>query len=374
MNSLPLQLVSNLSLPRTNLTDRLQHLHQIIASRYPFVHRLAMALYDPRTDMLKTFISSNTDGQRLVGYEARLQDVPSLKKLADGHSSRVVNEIDEVFNRPTGHTSWLKENNYQSSYTLPVFQGNHLAGFMFFDSKESYVFLPEVTEFLDVFADLTAQLYLLELRAVRGLIGTVQVASGLARIRDLETGNHLERIANYSRLIARGVMATYQLDDEFIEYLHLFAPLHDIGKVGIPDDILLKPGHLDEAEWVVMRQHVEIGETLIKQIIEDLGMEEGLATAIMYNVVAYHHERGDGSGYPRGLTGKDIPIEARIVAVADVYDALAHRRPYKHPWTEAEIARELHDQVAIGHLDGPCVDALLAKPLEIQRIKDAFPD
>ncbi|MCB6182917.1 HD domain-containing protein [Leeia sp. TBRC 13508] len=374
MNTLPQQFITNLQKKRASLTERLSQLHDIISIRYPFVHRLAMALYDPETDLLKTFISSNSDGERLVGYEAKLGDVPSLKSLADERKSRVVNDINGLFNSEKEHTTWLKAHHYQSSYTQPLFQGEHLSGFMFFDSRSANVFTAETTSFLDVFAELTSELYLLELRAMRSLIGTVQVASGLAKIRDLETGNHLQRIANYARLIAKKIANHFELDDEFIEYLHLFAPLHDIGKVGMPDDILLKPGRLLDDEWVIMRQHVELGEKLIAQLIDELGLEEGIATSMMRNVVAYHHERCDGSGYPRGLTDHQIPIEAKIIAVADVYDSLAHRRPYKQPWTEVAILAELKEEAASGKLDPVCVDAILNSPTEFSHIRHNFPD
>jgi HD-GYP domain-containing protein (c-di-GMP phosphodiesterase class II) len=185
------------------------------------------------------------------------------------------------------------------------------------------------------------------------------VASGLARIRDLETGQHLERMAAYSRLMARELAGKFGLNDEFIEYVFLFAPLHDIGKVGVPDRVLLKPGKLDADEWVIMRRHVEIGEMICRQITRDLGLDNGMAFDIMRNIVGAHHERGDGSGYPRGLRMADIPLEARMVAVADVYDALSNRRPYKLAWTEEDTARELDQEVRLGRLDADCVAALM---------------
>ncbi|AMC37008.1 metal-dependent phosphohydrolase [Janthinobacterium sp. B9-8] len=357
-----------------NMTESVETIHKVISSRYPGVDRVAMAIYDATSDLLKTFVSSNHDGVALVAYEAKLQNVPSLKALAHTHQSRVVQDIPDNFSKSAEHTDWLKEKGYLSSYTVPVYQRDELAGFVFFDSKSASFFTEESVRFLDIFTGLIAQLYLLQLTAVRSLIGTVHIASDLARVRDLETGNHLERMASYSRIIAKELAPSHSLPDEFVEYVYLFAPLHDIGKVGVPDRILFKPGQLDDEEWLVMRRHVEMGENLIDQIISGLGMTENMSTSVMRNIVAGHHERGDGSGYPRGLLMADIPLEARIVAVADVFDALTNLRPYKLAWTEERVWAELQHEADLGRLDAECVNALRGAEQERRGIQDRFAD
>jgi HD-GYP domain-containing protein (c-di-GMP phosphodiesterase class II) len=368
------QVLNRAEIERSGLGERIQSLHSILLARYPFIGRIALALYDPDTDLLKTFASSNEGGPTLKRYEARLADVPSLAELRDKRQPRVVDDIAESFPAASAHTDWLKAQHYRSSYTLPIFRGTELSAFLFFDSTERSAFPPLVRLVLDQFADIISQLYLLRLSAVHHLIGAVDIATGLARIRDVETGRHLERMAKYSRLIAKGVAERYGLNDEVIEYLHLFAPLHDIGKVGIPDAILLKPGKLDADEWKLMQQHVAIGEELIDHIVSDLGLQGDTAALIMRQVVAGHHERGDGSGYPRGLRMNDIPVPARIVAVADMYDALSSLRPYKQPWDEARCAAELRTQAERGLIDGDCVEALLADDAARREIRERFAD
>lgn len=365
------------SLPHAaqDMTERLHGIHALIRHRYDFVDRVAIALYDPSTDLLKTFVSSNTDSVLLQRYEITLASVPSLQALAQARQSRFVGDIASTFSKRSAHTDWLNGQGYHASYTTPVFQGRELAAFLFYDSKQANVFTPEVATFLDTFSDLISQLFLLQRRLVHGMVGTVQVAVGLARIRDMETGQHLERMAHYSRLMGQLMATSHGLSDEFIEYLHLFAPLHDIGKIGIPDTVLLKPGRLDTAEWMVMQRHVEIGEKIIEGIEQELNMQGDLASRVMRNIVATHHERGDGSGYPRGLKMADIPLEGRIVAVADVYDALSNRRPYKAPWFEEDVQTEMRKEADAGRLDKECVEALLnareARLLIHQKFADA---
>ena len=367
-------LTESFSGSHASLSKSLQAIHEAIGLRYPYIDRVAIALYEPHTDLLKTFISSNKDDQKLVRYEARLKDVPSLLSLATSHQSRIISDIPATLCTPTTHTNWLKEHDYRSSLTVPIYRANKLSAFLFFDSKVAHSFDAESARFLEVFADLISQLFLLQINQIHSLVGTVQVASGLARIRDLETGQHLERMANYARLMAQALAHTYELDDEFIEYLYLFAPLHDIGKVGIPDSVLLKPGKLDAAEWDIMRRHVEIGVTITKKIIADMDLEDSVITRIMHNIVAYHHERGDGKGYPYGMQLEQIPIEARIVAVADVYDALSNKRPYKEPWREEEIVAELRKEAGLRRLDSQCVEALIAAKEQRLAIQVQFAD
>lgn len=164
-----------------------------------------------------------------------------------------------------------------------------------------------------------------------------------AEYRDHETGAHIMRMALYSRLIATGLGLP---DDELMRIFEA-APMHDIGKVGTPDSILLKPGRLTPEEFNIMKEHTVIGH----EILQDSSSPILQAAA----VIAYsHHEKFDGSGYPRGLIGEAIPLYGRIVALADVFDALTSVRPYKKAWDVDEAAKYIREQSG-GHFDPDCV-------------------
>lgn len=191
---------------------------------------------------------------------------------------------------------------------------------------------------------------------------TVVRLSKAAEYRDPETGAHILRMAHYSELIARG-MGLPVADQELLLNA---APLHDIGKVGISDNILLKPGRLTPEEFEVMKRHAVYGFEIL----------QGSASRVLQAgavIAQSHHEKFDGSGYPRGLKGQDIPIFSRIVAVADVFDALTSERPYKKAWT-LERARDHIRDSSGSHFDPACVSSFFENWATVLEIRQRFQD
>jgi putative two-component system response regulator len=174
----------------------------------------------------------------------------------------------------------------------------------------------------------------------------------LAESKDLETGNHLERMREYARALAEQLMKDPAIRKEvpprFPEIIFQSSPLHDIGKVGIPDYVLLKPGSLNDEEWAIMKKHTILGAETLQAT---LNMYPGADFLRLARDIAWaHHERWDGSGYPRGLRGEEIPLAARIVTVADVYDALTMKRVYKSAYSHS-VARGIIIEGSGKHFD-----------------------
>lgn len=178
--------------------------------------------------------------------------------------------------------------------------------------------------------------------------------------RDEDTGNHILRMAKYSRAIAE-YLGLSKADCDEIEYA---SPMHDIGKIGIPDHILLKPEKLSSSEWELMKQHTVIGHGILADS-ESRFIQAGSVIALS------HHEKFDGSGYPYGLVGEEIPLAARIVAVADVYDALRSTRPYKAAWPREDAIRYITEQSG-KHFDPTCVDAFLKQLKHVYEIESGL--
>ena len=197
----------------------------------------------------------------------------------------------------------------------------------------------------------------------------------LAESRDTDTGNHLERVRGYSEALARHLQNSTDfretVDGEYVRLIALTSSLHDIGKVAIPDSILLKPGRLTTPEFEVMKTHTLKGAETIAAAIREFPNAPFLRMA--FDIAISHHERFDGTGYPNGLSGSEIPLCGRIVALADVYDALTSKRVYKDRLSHSD-ARELIVQGRNAHFDPDMVDAFLEIQAEFLAIRDAYDD
>lgn len=204
---------------------------------------------------------------------------------------------------------------------------------------------------------------------------TILTLASLAEARDNETGAHILRTQRYVRALAKKLQNhprfREELDDATIELMYKSAPLHDIGKVGIPDRILLKPGKLTDEEFAIMKQHAEIGARALNISESQLGENSFLDLA--REIALAHHEKWDGSGYPKGLKGEEIPVSGRLMAVADVYDALITRRVYKPPFTHEKAMRIILDGKGT-HFDPDIIDALLEIENEFIAIAEKYSD
>ncbi|ENM5917181.1 two-component system response regulator [Vibrio mimicus] len=200
--------------------------------------------------------------------------------------------------------------------------------------------------------------------------------ASLAETRDPETGNHLLRTQHYVKLLAQRLAATEKyreaLTPRIIDTYFKAAPLHDIGKVGIPDNILLKPGKLTDSEFAIMRNHALLGKLALEKAEKLSGACTELIKAAK-EIAMGHHEKWDGSGYPQGLKGEDIPLSARLMALADVYDALICRRVYKEPMSHEE-AKAIILKGCGTHFDPQVIEAFLTEEQNFIAIAQQFSD
>lgn len=272
------------------------------------------------------------------------------------------------------HDSEFNSNQNEATgfhYTVPIFDHRRIVGVMpIFMTKERTMSEQE-TSFLHDLGNMVSslvqqfltdeQVALLELDREEIHSKIIEKLGTAAEYRDTETGMHIMRMKEYAGAIAKEL----GLADDLIKRLVITAPMHDVGKIGIPDDIMLKPGKLGEREFKQMKTHTLIGATILQG--EDTLLHDAQTVSLT------HHEKWDGSGYPKGLAGEEIPIFGRICAVADVFDALSSERPYKKAWSLEDSLKFMRDNSS-SHFDPNVVDAFFKVLPEILRIKEFYRD
>jgi HD-GYP domain-containing protein (c-di-GMP phosphodiesterase class II) len=357
----------------TALNHRFGKVHDQVREYFPFVVRISVALYDAKTDDIKTFLHSPVEDSPLRHYRTKLAGASWLNDLRQSRRARVIDELGPSVLGEQPHSRRISAANFKASYTVPVFDETEFLGFVFFNADQGGAFTEGVTRQLDLFVKIISLMIENAMKSVTVLVGGLHLLREISRFRDDETSNHLSRMSYYSDLIARGIAAELGRDDDWVEYVRLFAPLHDIGKIATPDAILFKPGKLTDAEFEVMKQHAERGAKILMALIESLSLEQIPHIESLLHIARHHHEHWDGKGYPDGLSGERIPPEARIIKVADVFDALTSKRCYKEAWPMERAAQFLREGVGT-QFDPRCVELLLARQDQVLGIMSRFMD
>ena len=349
--------LSNTSFSAT-LNHQLADIHYQIRAHIPNVDRLSFALYDRDTDILKTYADSAANGTELSQHSAYLKNLPTLQSCAKTGERRVVNNIEQQFSSHTHHTKWLLGRGYHSSLAVPVYSQHHFIGILFIDSHLEDFFTEVIVSALNEYIDTLLISIISEYELVHALLDSTR-NHHLSSPRHWSAGAaHRERIWRMTQIIAKDVANAFELSDEDIENITQFSRYHDIGKLSIPYNVLSSTEELTPAQRRLIDEHIEHGVQFVEQIIEQLNHPNHHCVNLLREIVAYHHEYLDGSGYPYHLHGNDIPPSARIIAVANIFDALTCHHPHKQGCSTIYALLELEKMVNQGKLDWHCVNAL----------------
>ena len=260
----------------------------------------------------------------------------SLTEILRNKKSKINNDLSEVIqskNQTNESLNLIIGEGIKSNMIIPLILKDKVFGILFFSSFEKNSYdkksLRVAENIAHSIASIIDQTYL-----TKKMLNNITLTfAELVEKKDSETGDHIGRMKKYSVAIAESMLnyhkTNYRVNTSFIHDIELYAPLHDIGKVGIPDKILNKPTKLTSEEWTIMREHTNIGANILTNLRDSLEIFGKQFYQMAIDVTRHHHEKWDGSGYPYGLKGEEIPLAARIVAIADVFDALASKRPYK---------------------------------------------
>ena len=376
-----------------NTREILSSLNETLKKTIPF-HKLTLAIILKTDDLISTKLVASDKESTLESSKPFPLDKQLLNKV---YINKEVLNIPKLINYSKKNSQSklveiLLQEHMNSSLLLPLIINNETRGFLIFASREINAFQDDHINFLEsiggqislsiqrgeLLYEIKQHTKNLELvveqrtsQIIKTQKTTIFALSKLAETRDPETGDHLERIRSYCVLIAQILKYSNDHNEITSQYLRdLFdsSILHDIGKVGIPDDILLKDSDLSEPELEVMKTHTIIGYRALKSASVDLGLDSFLKMGM--DITRYHHERWDGTGYPENLKGEEIPLSARIVAIADVYDALSSRRPYKDAYTHQKSTELIRNEA--GFFDPEIFTIFLENESEFNKIRTQF--
>ena len=308
-----------------------------------------------------------------AGSEYRLPDSDIVSSVLQTHQARAINDLRH--NAPQlqqdQFLNTLAENDFGSALLMPLTTASREGVLLVFATETDHAY---TTEHLELLSNIAAQVssgFDKTIGLETMVISTLQGLAKLAESRDPETGDHLTRMSLYSAILAEELgkdeSHSKLINPTYVRDIFHFAPMHDIGKVGIEDNILLKPGKLDPEQRREMERHPVIGAEVLRRCESQMNHIGYSVFQVGIEIAESHHEKYDGSGYPYGLAGEAIPLSARIVAAADVFDALTSRRPYKEAWPIDQALQWMYDQAG-KHFDPQVVTALeraLPRVLEI---------
>lgn len=312
------------------------------------------------------------------GYQLSISKT-SLAKVIETGQPRIINDLEKyiIEHQDSHSTRVIMEEGMRSSITLPLKIDSRCVGVMFFSSTRKNAYNESHIFFLKKIVNNMALSIEKSILVTNLVLSTVEGFAKLVESRDPETGMHLERMRNYAKLIAQTLSMTSKynniIDNNFIDRIYRYSPLHDIGKVGIRDEILLKPGKLTADEFETMKKHTTIGADVLIDVQRKIGKHRSKIFDTAIDIILFHHEKYNGTGYPKGLKGEEIPLAARIVAVADVFDALSSKRPYK----AAMSIDKAYSIIVSGrgsHFDPDCVDAFCEIRSDVEVIMKSMQD
>lgn len=313
--------------------------------------------------------------KKLVGIKAVVSKT-SLENIVKNGTPRVINDLEKFTkNKNADYNKILLESGIKSSISLPLKVNDKPIGIIFFSNVKQNIYKEEHIEFLKTLSNSIAISLNKNIFIDEMLYSTLLALTKMAEARDEDTADHLDRMTAYSVMITEFIVQDKQYEEEitvpFLKGIERFSPMHDIGKVGVKDGILLKQGKLTPEEYDEMKKHVTYGVDVLRTAESNIAKQQYSMFNMGIEIVEGHHEWWDGSGYPYNKSGYEIPLSARIVAVADVFDALTSKRPYKKAYGFEESINYIIEGSG-RHFDPTIISSLNIHKDELYKLYSSF--
>lgn len=327
--------MKRITLEAMTIEDLTREMYENLSSILKF-NRIAFASVEDEEVVAFIALSDSKNLRLKSGFRQRISQ-NSLRQIKKDEIRYIKDLKEHLKENPSSEsTRLLVEEGMMSSITIPIFIGETPQGFLFMNSIERDGFRDVDKELFTVMKDILNISYQKTILTTKLIVASAITFTKLSEKRDEETGAHIQRMATYSKIVAENLSKQKEyasfIDESFVNEIYRQAPLHDIGKIGIPDHVLLKKGKLNDEEFEIMKTHTVIGWEILNEFDDESSKFGRNFFTIGKLIARHHHERWDGKGYPDGLAGTKIPLCARIVSFGDVLDALTTRRPYKAPF------------------------------------------
>ncbi|MDA0154633.1 HD domain-containing protein [Vibrio sp. Makdt] len=350
-------------------------LFRLAREHYPILSRLSVVLCSENRAS-NYFVSDTLCQEAEHRYvEQELKPESTLSRMAESLDTRIIHDLTSI--KPTKQISHLLQLGHQSSYTTPIHYQESNLGFVFINASSTGFFAKEyIQSDIAYISQLISSLFVQLFERQRHFQSSLAIALNMGHARDPETKEHLIRMGKYSEQIARTMsQSNNEITHQFIHRIRLYAPFHDIGKYRIPDNVLFSTGRFSAEERAIMNNHTLYGEEMINDVVSLSHHCSMCSDEIQFikNIVRHHHERFDGSGLPDRLSHTAIPLEARIVTLADVFDALMSKRAYKHAWSLSEVMEYIETHNG-SMFDPECVEALKQNLDGFMAIREQYND
>ncbi|ERI95376.1 HD domain protein [Clostridiales bacterium oral taxon 876 str. F0540] len=360
--------------------DTLNYIFNSFSAYIPYTY-IGVALIEDNGSSIKASYAATGKyhenlPKRVLGGKVSLSET-SLRHVVDSGEERIIDDLEEyVKGKPIKeYNKILLEEGIRSSITFPLKSNDKVIGIIFFSSKDKNVYKTEHIRFLKTLANSIVLSLEKDILMQDMVISSTLALAKLTEERDSDTGEHLNRMQTYAKMMAKFLSQEEKykniIDRDYIDDIERFAPLHDVGKVAIRDEILLKPGKLTYEEFETMKTHTTYGARVLSMADENLKKHGRSLFKLAIEIAEGHHEKWDGSGYPYGKKGEEIPLSARIVAISDVFDALTSKRPYKEPFTFEESINIIKDGYG-KHFDPHIIDVFIKNIEAFQNVYEGF--
>ncbi len=350
-------------------------LFRLAREHYPILSRLSVVLCSENRAS-NYFVSDTLCQEAEHRYvEQELKPESALSRMAESLDTRIIHDLTSI--KPTKQISHLLQLGHQSSYTTPIHYQESNLGFVFINASSTDFFASDYIQCdIAYISQLISSLFVQLFERQRHFQSSLAIALNMGHARDPETKEHLIRMGKYSEQLARMMsQSNNEITHQFIHRIRLYAPFHDIGKYRIPDNVLFSTGRFSAEERAIMNNHTLYGEEMINDVVSLSHHCSMCSDEIQFikNIVRHHHERFDGSGLPDRLSHTAIPLEARIVTLADVFDALMSKRAYKHAWSLEEVMEYIETHNG-SMFDPECVEALKQNLDGFMAIREQYND